>query len=462
MGLGLFGGGTDVCRFLVREGARVTATDLKTKRELAPSLKPLEGLPITFHLGAHREEDFTQVNLVIVNPAVPSDSPYLELARRSDVTLDTAMNIFFRLCPARIIGVTGTSGKSTTASLIWTILREVNPRAYLGGNIGHKPLLTHLARLKAQDWVVLELSSFQLQALSAIERSPHFAVVTNISPNHLDRHQSLEEYIGAKQAIVRYQGPKDAAFLNYEDPIVSLWGKLAGGETFFFSRINQLDRGAWVENKKIGCRVRKGETVSIPVQDIRLPGLHNLENVLAALGPVVLAGVEASPIRQALRKFRGLPHRLEFVGQERRVRYYNDSKATTPESAITAIRSFERPILIAGGYDKKIPLGKLASEIARNTKAVVLIGQTARTLAKAIARCRTSGNVEICLAKTLEQAVAMARRRALGGDVVLFSPGCASYDMFTNYEERGEVFRKLIKRSDSESGRSSASFRANA
>jgi len=445
MGLGLFGGGVDTVRFLVNRGAIVTVTDIKREEELRSSIQSLEGLPVEYHLGGHRKEDFTRCDLVIVSPAVKKDSPYIHLAKSHGIEIETAINIFFRECPARIIGVTGSNGKSTTATILAEILRGSGAEVRLSGNIGRVKLLEDIEGIGPDDLVVLELSSFQLQDLSRVRRSPHISIVTNISANHLDYHSSLEEYAEAKFEIVRYQNEGDVCFLRYEDSILRKWKRRTKGQTYFFSRNERLGEGTWIEGTRIISRLAGRDFETDCLDRVSLPGEHNIENILAAVGAAVYLGVDAEDIEKVATSFRGLEHRLELVGERGGVRFYNDSKATTPESGITALRCFRRPILIAGGYDKHLPLKAFAEEAARRAKEIMLIGQTASKIKEIIEAAQKIAKPPLYLCASLEEAVGLAFEKATPGDVVLFSPAAASYDMFSNFEERGKRFRQLVR-----------------
>ena len=441
MGLGLLGGGVGVARFLAHQGARVTVTDLKDEATLAQSVARLDGLPVTFHLGAHQDSDFTDADIVVVNPAVPSDSPFLAKAREAGVRLETEINLFFKLCPAPIVGVTGSNGKSTTASLLYHLLAVGVRRPWLGGNIG-RSLLEELDDIRPDDWVVLELSSFQLERLEPTGLSPAVSVVLNLSRNHLDRHPTLRAYARAKKPILLNQRKGDAALLNADCHRVSTWGKVGRGRKLFFSIAGPVERGAWVEGDQALWRAGAGAEPLFTRADLRLRGPHNLANALAAAGAAMLCGLPPAAIGPRLAEFRPLEHRLEFVRSLDGVGYYNDSKATTPEAAIVALRSFEEPVvLIAGGYDKHLPFRKMGAEVGQRVRAALLLGATAEKLRRAIA---AGGPAPTRIVPDLAVAVREARALARPGDVVLLSPACASYDMFENFEERGRAFKRLV------------------
>lgn len=467
MGLGSFGGQIAVVKYLVNNGADVIVTDLAPPERLKKALKELEGLDnITYHLGGHIEADFTDVDLIVVSPAVPKDSRYLKLAVSNNIPIVTEMNIFLDRCPAKTIGITGTVGKSTTASMVDAILREAYRRGILkdlgyrrhwfGGNIG-KSLLLDLHKIKEDDIVLLELSSFQLEDVAAIEYSPNIAVVLNIYPNHLDRHGKMENYIEAKANITRYQQPDDILIVNADDNNCRIVYDLAPEQVkkfmFGMGKREELiasldddgnllvhdDSGIWQHVLNVG--------------DLNVPGGHNLLNALAACSVATVMGIDRDCIRQALKGFKGVEDRLEYVACVDGVKWYNDSKSTTPQAGIVALRSFDagKIIAIVGGYDKGIDLTDFAKELALRTYFTITIGQTGRTLAEAVVSF--SGKAEYV--ESLERAVKRAAELAREGFVVLFSPGCASWDMFTNYQERGRQFKKLVSAIASDSSKRS-------
>jgi UDP-N-acetylmuramoylalanine--D-glutamate ligase len=445
MGLGRFGGGIGVVRFLSKLGALITVTDLRSESELCDSLAAIADVPVqAFHLGGHREEDFVEADLIVVNPAVPRGNPWLSLAEQAGVPLTSEIALFLQFNPAKVIGVTGSNGKSTTASLIHHLLREAGVRSHLGGNIGGS-LLTSLHEIRSDDWVVLELSSFQLAALDRMFCSPQIAVVTNFTPNHLDWHGSLEDYRASKQTILRWQCADGYAVLNADDPHVSRWPVHSqatwfrlqdnGGSGFFHAP----------DSHEILYRSVRGEEVRIDLPNPEiLPGTHNIRNVLAGCAAAWAAGVDLAGLTQSLRSYRPLPHRLELVGEYAGRKFYDDSISTTPESTIAALDSFDRPIvLLAGGYDKQVDLDEMAQAIARKTKAVALMGQTSAILEPLIDSCPEHGVCHAC--QDFQEAFQWAVDQSAPGEIVLLSPGCASYDWFRDFEDRGARFRAAVQ-----------------
>jgi len=451
MGLGVFGGGEGAARFLLDRGAELTVTDLRTAEKLRSPLERLAGPFVRLRLGEHVEEDFVQADLLVASPAVPRTSPFLRAAGERGVLITSPMNMFLALCPAPVCAVTGSNGKSTTASLIAAILGCADRKVWLGGNIG-KSLLPAVSMVAPGHLVVLELSSFQLQDAAALRRSPHLAVVTNITPDHMDRHGGLEEYAEAKRTIVRFQGPSDFAVLNARDPVQMCW--VSDGlpaQVIFFdaeAEAGKLRHGVnLLGDRFIWHNSRLSEFICMR-EEVPLLGLHNTKNVMAAAAAARCLGALSSHVRGALRSFVGLEHRLELVGQFNGVRVYNDSYSTTPEAGVAAVDSFPGAVtLIAGGYDKKLDLHSLARAAARSVEVLITLGQTGPALAQKVRQesLHVGRPLLIREASSLEEAVRLANSLSMPGSAVVFSPACASYDMFDNYEHRGRVFKDLVK-----------------
>jgi UDP-N-acetylmuramoylalanine--D-glutamate ligase len=444
MGLGRFGGGSGAVRFLTSRGARVTVTDLLSANDLADPLARIADCPVeTYHLGGHVESDFVETDLVVVNPAVPPTSPFLERARESQVPLTSEIALFWRFHPGRTLGVTGSNGKSTSTAMTHAILQAGGLSCRLGGNIG-RSLLPEVDDIAPHEWAVLELSSFQLEDLDRLPASPNVAVVTNFSPNHLDWHGCLSAYRRAKQSILRWQSPEDTAILNQDDADVSAWPTF--GRTLWFGSRDLGREGVFQRGEDHILRI-KGSIERFPLRAwVPLPGRHNLQNAMAATCAAVVAGADLDAVRRGLETYRPLPHRLECVGTIAGRTFYNDSLATTPESAIVALEAFEQPIvLLVGGYDKQVDLAPLAEAVARRVKAAALMGQTAEVLGCLIESLPESEGRPIQECPSFEEAFRWAVNQSQPGDVVLLSPGCASYDWFRNYAERGRRFVDLAQ-----------------
>ena len=425
MGLGAFGGGLGAVRFFAERGAALTVTDQRSETALAASLKELRDLSgIRYRLGGHEEADFLTAELIVVIPAVPRDHVLVLRAQSAGVPLTSEMNLFWQHNPAPVLAVTGSNGKSTTTAMLHNIISQSSRRTWLGGNIGNS-LLPSVDNIRADDVVVLELSSFQLTDLDRLQVSPRVSVVTNFSPNHLDWHPSLEHYRWAKQTMLRYQNPNDVVVLNADDPDVHKWP--TRGLRHLFGSDPAFSR--W------------------PLADwVTLPGRHNLANAQAATSAAAAWGATDEHIERGLRTYQALPHRLQFVGEAAGRKFYNDSLATTPESAIVGLEAFSEPVvLLAGGYDKQVDLTAMARSIAERAKAVALMGTTAAQLKRLIestpdGRCITSEPLA-----DFTTSFAWAVGQTLPGDVVLLSPGCASYDWFRNFADRGEQFTAAAK-----------------
>ena len=420
-GLGHFGGQIAAARWLVEQGAHVLVTDRSPAEKLTQSIKQLDGLPIEFRLGEHRDEDFASADLIVTSPAIPPTNPFLQKATEAGVPITTEIRLFIERCPATILGVTGTKGKSTTTALLGEMLRT-RFTTWVGGNIG-KSLLFDLPQMNRTDMVVLELSSYMLEHLRPMRWSPHVAIVTMLSVDHLEWHGSLEAYIDAKKNIVRFQRPDDIAVLNGQDEASRSFAREAK------SRI-----------------VTYGESRT-PIELRLLSGKHNQLNAQAALAAAEVVGVPSEAAQAAVLNFKGLPHRQQLVHEANGIRWFNDSIATIPEAAMAALGSFpsRRVIQIVGGYDKHLPLTAMCNALCERAKAVLCIGQTGPAIGETIAETPQEVSVPVYQCGDLATAVKMARTIAVSGDVILLSPGCASYGQFENFEERGDAFAKLAK-----------------
>lgn len=436
MGLGRFGGGVDVARFAVDAGARVTVTDLASEEQLGDSIGQLASCSgIEFRLGLHDLDDFASADMVVANPAVKPDNRFLEVARQHGRIVTSQVGLFFQLCRARIVGITGANGKSTTATLTAHLLRQAQGEksygnVWLSGNIGDQPLLTILDRIEPNDVVVLELSSFQIEQLAELHEAPQIALLTNLTPNHLDRYGTFDAYCAAKEGLFQYQR-RDAdrqaiSIFNAEDEIAARW----------FDRYN-------AQSGRVCIRFSSDDVPAEFRRAYRLPGRAYRSNLAGAVAIARNLDVRDDSIEASLPTFKALPHRLELVGEWNSVAWYNDSKATTPPSGMVALDAFDRPeIVIAGGYDKHLPFDDFGRKIAQKAKAAILIGQTAGQIAGAIP---AGSQTRVEFADSLAEAVRKAHQLACPGDVVLLSPACASYDMFENYQQRGNLFARLVR-----------------
>ncbi len=443
MGLGSFGGGLGAVRYLVERGARVTVTDLRSDTELAESLGQLQAAPPhVLHLGRHEPADFTETDLVVVSPAVPQDNPFLHMARQAGVPISSEMNLFWERNRGSVIAVTGSNGKSTTTAMTHAILQAAGRKSWLGGNIG-RSLLPLVDQIDATDDVVLELSSFQLEDLDRLKCSPHVAIVTNFSANHLDRHGTLENYRAAKQTIFRWQTGTDFAILNQDDADVATWP--TRGHTLFFGTRDAGREGLFLGSDDAAFFRFQGRELHLPIRKwLSLPGSHNLQNALGAACAALALNVTPESVERGLRGYQALPHRLELVAEVGGRKFFNDSLATTPESAIVALAAFEQPIiLLAGGYDKGSDLTDMAHAIAgKPVKAVALMGNTGPRLGELLDEQDPQRRTRRSICTNFDEAFEWAVSQSAPGDVVLLSPGCASYDWFRNFADRGTQFRQ--------------------
>ena len=421
VGLGRFGGGIGVTKWLCGQGAEVTVSDRASADELAGSIAQLEGLDVKLHLGEHDLDDFLHADLLVVSPAIPQDIPPLQAAEKIGVPRTSEMNLFIERCPAPIVGITGSVGKSTTTAMVGEILAR-KFTVHVGGNIG-KSLLGDLDAIEPDHIVVLELSSFQLDQIETLGVSPAVSLVTNLTPNHLDRHGTMEAYAAAKRNIFRFQSESDLLILNSADEAITGWADLAPGRVEYFDPCGD------------------------PFE-LQVTGRHNQFNAQAAWSIARHFGVDRQTAADALGEFKSLSHRLQLAADGGGVKYYNDSKCTTPGGLIVALDAFDprTVVVIAGGSDKNVSFDEMGSAIAQRAKGLVVIGATADKIAAAAeaARCDTEPTIQ--KASDLESAVGAAAALASPGDVVLLSPACASYDMFTNYQQRGDQFVELAVR----------------
>ncbi len=440
--LGLGKSGLAAASFLAARGGQVTASDAKKEAELGSSLEELRRQGnIDLKLGALQGADLIHegVDLVVKSPGIPPYiTPLLE-AKRLGIPVLSEVEVAYAFIEAPIIGITGTNGKTTTTTLIAEMLKEAGERVHLGGNIGI-PLLTLALDCRPRDVLVTELSSFQLEDIK--EFRPHISVLLNMTADHMDHHGSFEAYLEAKANIFLNQQPGDYAVLNFDDPVVQSLGSRIKGQVVQFSRRETLPAGVFVDRGNIVIAHRDAVQRVIALKDLALPGLHNLENSLAAVAAAHCWGVAPVHMAKVLSSFAGVQHRMEFVAEVGGVKFINDSKGTNTDAAIRALESYKEPIvLIAGGIDKGAGFEEFARIIRKKVAYLILLGETRGKIAGA---CRDAGFADYILVDSLEDAVRQAYTRARAGDVVLLSPACASWDMFTSFEERGKLFKALV------------------
>jgi UDP-N-acetylmuramoylalanine--D-glutamate ligase len=489
--LGLARQGKAAARYLAERGARVRVSDVKPAEQLQGEREELAGLEIEYLLGGHPPELIEGADLLVLSGGVPADLPLAQQARQRGIRLTNDSQIFLEACPAPTIGITGSAGKTTTTALVGRMaaahLAPLGRRAWVGGNIG-RPLLSDLYSISADDWVVLELSSFQLELMSA---SPRVAAVLNITPNHLDRHRSMAAYQQAKAAIVEHQRPDDAVVLGRDDP--NAWGlrQRAAARLFSFGLHPEFPgSGTFVKEGAIWLRQPGSDHPVVPLADLELRGAHNLQNALAATAIAAAAAFSPQAIRSGVRGYRGEPHRLEFVAQRRGADWYDDSIATAPERSLAALRSFEEPIvLLAGGRDKDLPWEQFAREAWERVDHLILFGEAAPKIERAVreakgkashaepapslpraerpegersrgegrrtvdpkrddasrATARAARAMTLHIVRHLHEAVEKAAELVQPGDLVLLSPGGTSFDEFADFAARGDRFQELVR-----------------
>ncbi|MEX1253839.1 MAG: UDP-N-acetylmuramoyl-L-alanine--D-glutamate ligase [Dehalococcoidia bacterium] len=440
LGLGIEG--VDLVRYLASQGASVTVSDSKPPEALARRIQELDGLPVQFSLGENRVDEAAASEMLFVSQGVPLTLPAVEAAREKGVPISSMTRLFLERCEGTVIGITGSSGKTTTTSLVAAMFAAAGRRHVVGGNIG-VGLLGLLDEITPETWVVLELSHTQLELA---ERGPHIACVLNVTPNHLDRY-TWDEYTALKLRILREQSKNDIAVLNLDDEVTSSFVTEARGQVVWFSarRPPNGDGAAFLRDGDILWRQGHVETKLLTVREIPLRGAHNVSNVLAAVAVACAAGLPSEAVARAVREFKAVPHRLELVAASNGVSYYNDSIATTPERTLAGLRSFKEPVvLLLGGREKHLPLEELARETHARCRAAVCFGEAGPLLEEALRSA--GGEAQVERVDTLGQAVEAARRLAKPGDVVLLSPACTSYDAYDNFEARGEDFRCQARR----------------
>ena len=424
-------------KYLVSLGANVTACDRRSAEDLGENYTELEKLGVKFNLGDGYLNNLSG-DMIFKTPGMRYDVPELLKAKENGSIVTSEMEVFFDLCPCKIIAVTGSDGKTTTTTLIHKMMTDAGYKTWLGGNIGN-PLLTDTEKMKENDWVILELSSFQLHTM---RKSPEIAVITNISPNHLDMHKDYKEYIDAKKNIMLYQNEGDTLIVNADNQVTADIGKSANGAVKYFSRNGMAD--VYLD----GNIIKRGIVEILNIKDIKIPGMHNVENYMAAIA-AVSGLVSKEVIVNVAKTFGGVEHRIELVRTLDGVKYYNSSIDSSPNRTINTLRVFpNKVIMIAGGKDKGIPYDEIGPALAEHVKVLILIGATSDKIQEALdAEINKTGNgkdIEVIRATSYEDAVNTARSKAHDGDVVLLSPASTSFDMFRNFEERGNLFKKIV------------------
>lgn len=431
-------------RFLIGCSVNVIAYDKREAQELEDIYDELIGLGVTLVLGEnYLDEISADAEIVFKTPGIRFDVPALKAAAaEKGAKISSEMELFFELCPAKKIAVTGSDGKTTTTSLIYDMLCRGGYKCYLGGNIGH-PLVAELDEITKDDLVVLELSSFQLHTM---KQSADIAVVTNVTPNHLDWHTDFNEYIDAKKAVYAYQNENGKLIVNYENDITRNFAEGKDNSVYFSSK-SFLENGYCLKDEKI-VFVKDGkiERTVLDINDIYIPGMHNVENYMAAIAATDTF-INDEVVNVTATDFKGVPHRIEFVRELNGVKYYNDSIASSPARTTAGLISFggKKVILIAGGYDKKIPFDEFGEVVNTYVKKLVLVGLTSQKIQDATENAKNYNNLPIFRCNDFEEAVKTAQKEAESGDIVILSPACASFDMFKNFEVRGNTFKDIVK-----------------
>lgn len=444
LGIGI--SNTPLIKYLAALGVDITAFDKSEESELKPVIEAFKGLNIKYSLGKHYLDNLNDFDIIFKTPKIRFDIPELVSERERGAVITSEMEVFCDLCPSKIFAVTGSDGKTTITTIIYLILKEQGYKCWLGGNIG-TPLLERIDEINETDMVVLELSSFQLHTM---KNRFNTAVVINVSPNHLDVHKSMEEYTEAKKNIYIYQTEDDTVVLNYDNDMTRSFGRESKGRVIYFSRTQSIDEGMTVEDGTVVYKTKDSRQAVMKTEDILLPGVHNIENYLAAAAATI-GYVKSEAIRKVASTFNGVEHRNEHVRDVGGVRFYNDSIGSSPTRTIATISAFkQKVILIAGGYDKNIPYDDMGETIAEKVKCLILIGQTAPLIEKALkdetAKSGRGSDISIIKCSSLDEAVKKAYEHAVENDIILLSPASASFGMFRNFEERGSLFKEIVNK----------------
>jgi UDP-N-acetylmuramoylalanine--D-glutamate ligase len=434
---GMARSGMALAKLLSSLGASVFLTEKKSEKELSSELMELRELDISYETGGHTEKAIEYKDYLVISPGVPSDLPLLDEARKKGIPIFSEIEVAFWLTEAQIIGITGSNGKTTTANLVYEILKEDGREVSLAGNVG-VPFSSIAQKISQRGIIVLELSSFQLENIE--EFRPKVSAILNITPDHLDRYPDMKNYTDAKLRIFENQNEEDYAVLNWDDPVTSKLAPLSRAKSLFFSTKSELRVGSYVKNGKLVFQLNGKIEEIIPVEDIGIKGPHNLSNASAGCAICAVMQVKKESMEKALRGFKGVEHRLEEVALIDGIRFVNDSKATNVDSLYYALQSIKEPIyLIAGGRDKGGDFNRLRELVQQKVKGLILLGEAKEKIKKVF-----DDLVPIYLVDSLEEGVKLGFEKAEKGDCVLLSPACASFDMFKNYEERGKLFKDTV------------------
>ncbi len=439
--LGMGKSGMAAAKTLAAMGAQITITDSKSIEELSETLKQLRGWPIS--ITSQNDLDINKKNfdLIITSPGVPAGARPLVAALGQKIPVISEIEAAYLLNPGKIVAITGTNGKTTTTALVGQLLQDAKISSSVAGNIGI-PFIEEVLQKPPSHYFVVEVSSYQLEWVKKFH--PQVAVLTNLTPDHLDRHGNMKNYLNIKARIFRNQTEDDFTILNYDDSLIRGLQESCPGEVIFFSRRHKLEKGIYVSDGLIYHNLTGIEEELLPINQVAIPGNHNLENALAAIAVGKVLNLSNEQLVNSLKSFKGVPHRLEKFAEIGGVEYINDSKGTNPESSIKALDAFQKPIiLIAGGSSKgQVDFDLFAEKIKEKVKELILVGDTAEEILAAV---KKTGFQKVSTVSQFSQAVFLAAKLAEPGDLVLLSPACASFDFFKNFEERGEVFKSLVK-----------------
>lgn len=440
--VGLGRSGVSAANLLSKFGSRVTVTDEKKEKELLENivrLKPRTPGSILLKLGGHSDVDISEIDLVVISPGVQWNSPFLNKIRENDIRIISEVELAFQQIKVPLIAITGTNGKTTTTALTGEMLKKDGKKIFIGGNIGN-PLCEEVLNGGKSEIVLSEISTFQTEGIETFK--PYISAILNITPDHLDRHESMDEYIELKKRIFVNQGENDYTVLNLDDEITAQLSYEGAGKKVFFSRLKEVERGAFLRGDKIIFKMDGREETICCLQDLKLIGVHNIENTLASIAVSRLCGVSDKSIKDAISEFKGIEHRMEFVREINGIKFINDSKGTNVGATVKSLQSFSEPIvLIAGGKDKGSDYSSLKNLIEEKVKFLILIGEAKKKITLSLNGFKN--RIEV---NSLREAVNEAFSRAGNGDVVLLSPACASFDMFRNYEDRGKQFKEIVNR----------------
>ena len=434
--------GIGAAKLLAAAGASPVIYDGNTKAD-PEKIRSQAGMELPVILGELPEEEMETLDLVVMSPGVPCDLPVVKAFYEKEIPVWGEIELAYHVGKGKILAVTGTNGKTTTVTLLGEIMKHYYPEVYVVGNIG-TPYTDVVLQQSDAAWTVAEISSFQLETIQDFH--PSAAAITNITPDHLNRHHTMEEYIRCKERIVENFREGDICVLNYEDTVLRSFGEKLGNGVFWFSSARSLEKGIFLDGDTITIRTEKETVPLVRIDDLQLLGLHNFENIMAASAMAYYAGVPAESIRKTITAFRGVEHRIEYVTERKGVRYYNDSKGTNPDAAIKGIQAMNRPtLLIGGGYDKQSSYEEWIRAFDGKVKYFALIGQTKEKIAKAAVECGFPKD-RIFFFENLKEAVRACADNAVPGDAVLLSPACASWGQFDNYEQRGDMFKEYVRR----------------